>query len=78
MLICVEHRDELALVGSAMVWEQRPSQWQLTYVLKGTFTLEEAPRPAPQQDGSHADVLFEQTERASLYAPTDFAPRKPR
>jgi hypothetical protein len=67
-------------VVSTLAWEPRPGSWSLTVCLKSTFALahgQEAPL-APQQDGIHEDVYFEQAPHASLYSPSDFAPFKPR
>ena len=66
-------------IVSTLPWESRPGQWNLTVCLKATYALTPGdPALAAEQDGSHDDVLFEQTRHASLYSPGDFVPFKSR
>src|ERR1700722_799457 len=65
---------------SSLAWEPRPGKWNLTICLKATFALASADELvlAPQQDGIHDDVHFDDTPLASVYSPSDYIPFKPR
>lgn len=65
--------------AAAVLWEPRAGDHRLTVCVKVTLALVHgrAATLAPQQVPPHEDLFWDQNA-ASLYAPSDYAPRKPR
>jgi hypothetical protein len=66
--------------ASAFLWAPEVRSFSITVVVKATFSLVHGGEAAlaAQQDSIHDDIYWDGAPRASLYAPSDFAPRKPR
>jgi hypothetical protein len=65
---------------ATVVWGDRSGAWNLTIGVKATFTLVHGEQAllAPRQDTAHGDISWDHNPQASLYAPSDFCPPKPR
>jgi hypothetical protein len=65
---------------AAVTWQPQAGAWNLTVCVKATFTLVAGAEAtfATEQDPPTSDAYFEGNARGTLYAPSDFAPYKPR
>ncbi|UQA56659.1 DUF2169 family type VI secretion system accessory protein [Polyangium aurulentum] len=65
---------------ATVVWGDRSGAWNLSIGVKATFTLVHGEQAllAPRQDTAHGDISWDHNPQASLYAPSDFCPPKPR
>ena len=61
-------------------WETRAAEWTLTVIVKATFSLrhDREATLAEVQDPLNEDRRWDNNPDASLYAPSDFVPFKPR
>ncbi|MCK6586897.1 MAG: DUF2169 domain-containing protein [Polyangiaceae bacterium] len=68
--------------AGAVLWEPRIGEHRLTVCAKITLALAHgrtaSVAPAPQQIPLHDDLFWDRNTAGSLYAPSDFAPQKPR
>ena len=65
---------------AAFPWQTQPGAWNLTVCVKATFSLVHG-QTAPLAATQHAlvdDAYWDSNPAASLYAPSDFVPYKPR
>ncbi|MEP7121474.1 MAG: DUF2169 domain-containing protein [Byssovorax sp.] len=65
---------------AAFPWQAQPGAWNLTVCVKATFSLVHG-QTAPISATQHAlvdDAYWDSNPAASLYAPSDFVPYKPR
>jgi hypothetical protein len=65
---------------AAFPWQTQPGAWNLTVCVKATFSLVHG-QTAPLSPTQHAlvdDAYWDSNPAASLYAPSDFVPYKPR
>jgi hypothetical protein len=65
---------------AAFPWQTQPGEWNLTVCVKATFSLVHG-QTAPLAAAQHAlvdDAYWDGNPAASLYAPSDFVPYKPR
>lgn len=65
---------------AAFPWQARPGAWNLTVCVKATFTLVhgQTAQLSPTQHAVVDDSFWDNNPGASLYAPSDFVPYKPR
>jgi len=65
---------------STLVFGKRPGAFHLSVCVKATFSLVHGGEAtiADQQDTAHGDIYWDHDPEASLYAPSDFIPHKPR
>ncbi|MFT3775067.1 MAG: DUF2169 domain-containing protein [Minicystis sp.] len=65
---------------ATMLWMPQPGEWRRTVCVKATFSLlpEQEAALAGAQEAAHPDLYWERDPQASLYAPSDFVPFKPR
>ncbi|MBK9263370.1 MAG: DUF2169 domain-containing protein [Polyangiaceae bacterium] len=65
---------------ATVVWGEHPTGHRLTISVKGTFVLTHRGDAtiAPQQDAVHGDISWDHNPQASLFAPSDFVPYKPK
>ncbi len=68
------------LTVGTLVWERQPGEWNLTAIVKATFSLRHGQEAvlAPRQEPPTDDVYWENNAAGSLYAGSDYAPFKPR
>jgi hypothetical protein len=66
--------------AAAVLWEPRAGEHRLTVCAKITLALAHGRTAtlAPQQIPPHEDLFWDRNADASLYAPSDYAPQKPR
>lgn len=62
------------------MWGEHTVGHRLTICVKGTFVLTHRADAtiAPQQDSVHGDISWDHNPQASLFAPSDFVPFKPK
>ncbi len=65
---------------ATVTWQPQAGAWNLTVCVKATFTLVHGGEAtlAARQDPPEDDAYFDGDARGTLYAPSDFAPYKPR
>lgn len=65
---------------ATVVWGEHPTGHRLTICVKGTFVLTHRADAtiAPNQDSVHGDISWDHNPQASLFAPSDFVPYKPK
>jgi hypothetical protein len=65
---------------ATVVWGEHPTGHRLTICVKGTFVLAHRADAtiAPNQDSVHGDISWDHNPQASLFAPSDFVPFKPK
>lgn len=65
---------------ATVIWGEHPGGHRLTICVKGTFVLTHRADAmiASQQDSVHGDISWDHNPQASLFAPSDFVPYKPK